>query len=117
MNKQQKLILLAAIAGISAVGLLILLNRRNESEESFDEANGDGPANEEGLEELPDLTAAQTVASASETVVKINVPQYCVGVIIGKGGENIRQLKKETGARWVLFGECDRPKISFFMSL
>ena len=94
MNNQQKLLILAAIAGVSAVGLLILLNRRRNAED-FDDDGG------QELREFPDLTAGENTASASDTVLQLNVPHYCVGSIIGKGGENIRQLKKETGARCV----------------
>ena len=102
MDKQTKLILLAAIAGLSAVGLLLLLNRK-KAEETDDECCDNVVAEEEGdLREFPDFSELQTVASASETVVRVNVPKYCVGVIIGKGGENIKQLKKETGTRWAL---------------
>ena len=98
MNKQQKLIILAAVAGFSAVGLLILLRRRHRDENNFDE---NGVQDSKDLQDFADLTASDTIASAAETVVKMDVPQYCVGAIIGKGGENIRQLKKETGVRWV----------------
>ena len=97
MNTQQKLIILAAIAGVSAVGLLIILSRK-QTENELDN-NGGGDVGEEM--DFADVTASQETASASETVVRVNVPQYCVGSIIGKGGTNIRQLKKETGTRCV----------------
>ena len=85
--------ILAAIAGLSAVGLLILLRRRHrDGEEGFGDDGGI-----QGINEDPQELAA----SASETVVVITVPQYCVGAIIGRGGENIRKLKKEAGVRWV----------------
>ena len=98
MDKQQKLILLAAVAGLSAVGLLVLLRRRYRDEE-FDSSGVKG--SNECHEEFAEGTTSETVASASESLMKINVPHYCVGPIIGKGGENIRHLRKETGTRWV----------------
>ena len=110
MNNQQKLIILAAVAGLSAVGLLILLRRRHQDDESFGGNGGGISEKEEDLQEFADLTASQAVASAAETIVRVNVPQYCVGVIIGKGGEKIRQLKKETGARWEFLDKKNGPK-------
>jgi len=96
MDKQQKLILLAAVAGLSAVGLLFLLRRRY-IDEGFDEYDVKG--SNENHEEFVERTTSETVASASESLIKVNVPQYCVGPLIGKGGENIRHLRKETGTR------------------
>ena len=94
MNNQQKLIILAAVVGVSAIGLLLILSRKKE-DNVFE--NGD----EDGELDFPDLTAREDTVSAWETVVQVKIPQWVVGSIIGKGGQNIRQLKKETGVRCV----------------
>ncbi len=93
MNNQQKLLILTAVVGVSAIGLLIILSRKKKSEEDVFQEDGEPEM------EFADLTAEESVASASETVVQVKVPRYAVGAIIGKGGQNIRQLKKDTGAR------------------
>ena len=97
MNNQQKLVALAGITTVAVISLLLYLNsrRRKKCQDS------DGIPNEDDELEFADLTASAAVASASETVVQVKVPQYAVGAIIGKGGQSIRQLKKETGTRWV----------------
>eukprot|EP00794_Sanderia_malayensis_P019426 gene19426-21348_t len=105
MNNQQKLLILSAVVGISAIGLLIMLSRKKNVQKT--KAVVEGEIHQSACElvqqedemDFADLTAEDSFATAYETVVKLTVPKYAVGAIIGKGGENIRRLKKETGAR------------------
>ena len=94
MNDQQKLLLLTAVVGASAIGLLLLLSRRGEK----DFQNGD-----EEETEFEDLPSEEIIENAPPTVVRLEVPRYAVGAIIGKGGLNIQQLAKETATRWLFF--------------
>lgn len=51
--------------------------------------------------EFADLNAAEeNVASAGQTIVGVMVPQHVVGVIIGKDGASIKQLRSEFGVRF-----------------
>lgn len=46
-----------------------------------------------------DGNAAQVVRSGPKSIGEVIVPRSSVGIIIGKGGETIKRLAQETGAK------------------
>jgi len=98
----------ALIAGASLstalfVGFLFYLWKRKLEDDGNDNGNEE---NEDGQEkhelEFADLNAREEecVASAGQAVVSVQVPQHVVGLIIGKDGANIKQLRSEFGVRF-----------------
>lgn len=104
MSQSHRVVLIAgaSVAAVVVVGVFLYLRQR--SREYNDE-------NEQETEELEfaDLnTGEQSVASAGQSIVKVKVPQHVVGIIIGKDGTNIKQLRGEFGVRF----NFDRDEVS-----
>ena len=56
----------------------------------------------------PDGPGGAVGPAAGQMQEQLRVPRASVGVIIGKGGETIRDIQSETGARVQFVGECRR---------
>lgn len=75
---------LAIAIGVPTLALLFLLwYRRRQRDDSFDDDED---------EQEP------TVARAFETKIEVQIPKVLVGTVIGRGGANIKQIQKESGA-------------------
>lgn len=77
---------LAIAIGVPTLALLLFLwYKRRQTADDFDD---------EEVEE----TQEQAVTTAFETTIEVQIPQYLVGTVIGRGGANIKQIQKESGA-------------------
>jgi len=89
---------LAIAIGVPTLALLFFLwYRRRQRADSFDDDE-----EEEDQE--------QVVATAFETTIEVQIPQYLVGTVIGRGGANIKQIQKESGAYLRLKDEENEPQ-------
>ena len=101
MNPQQRLVV---IGGSTAVVVLLglaywLLRKEDEDEDDdFDDDHKSNKSKFNNQNELPDLNTS--VASAGQFSSDIFVPKRIVGIIIGRGGENIKQLRNEFAVRY-----------------
>ena len=86
---------LAFAVGIPVAALLLFLwfRRRRGSFNATDDAN-------EAVEE-------NEFASGCETTIEVKMPQTAVGAVIGKGGANVKRIRKETGVRLDMVDEKD----------
>ncbi|KAK3697181.1 hypothetical protein QZH41_013552 [Actinostola sp. cb2023] len=73
---------LAIAIGVPALALLFLLWYRRRQRDEDDDDDEPEP----------------TVASVFETKIEVKIPQYLVGTVIGRGGANIKQIQKDSGA-------------------
>jgi predicted RNA-binding protein YlqC (UPF0109 family) len=88
--------LLVAI-GVPTIALLLFLwYRRRQREEILDDEDED------------DQQEAK-VSTVFETKIEVKVPQDLVGTVIGRGGENIKQLQKDSGA-YIRFKDDEKEK-------
>lgn len=96
MFQHQKVVLVAgaSVALVVAVSVFIYLRKRQEEEDENVQQHDD----KEELE-FADLNTRESVASAGQSIVKVKVPQHVVGIIIGREGSNIKQLRAEFGVR------------------
>ena len=102
MNQQQRIV---AIGGSTAIVVLLgiaywfVLRKENEDddddEDDFDDTKQTKSKNQNN--ELPDLNIS--VASAGQFSTEIFIPKRIVGVIIGRGGANIKELRNEFAVR------------------
>ncbi|XP_020900391.1 tudor and KH domain-containing protein isoform X2 [Exaiptasia diaphana] len=77
---------LAIAVGVPTLALLFFLwYRRRQRDNSFDDDDDED-------EEEP------TVARAFETKIEVQIPKLLVGTVIGRGGANIKQIQRESGA-------------------
>lgn len=74
---------------VASPPLSLCSNKSNHSNESNDSGKGSSPPNSEG---------GHQVMSSSIVSYDFEIPQNYVGYVVGKGGSNIDNLKKKTGA-------------------
>lgn len=86
LSREQRVAIAIGVP-ITAI-LLYILFRRLRSDEFDDEDDVETDYNE-----------VEDVASTSETTIEVKVPRTVVGLVIGKGGANIKKIQKESGAR------------------
>jgi far upstream element-binding protein len=78
--------------------VLSIVNQRNKpGEDQIPGANPPYPG--------PSSTAPQSMMSGHPGFVEIMIPGPKVGLIIGKGGETIKQLQEKSGAKMVVIQE------------
>jgi len=96
-QQNQKVVVVAgaSLALVVAVGAFLYFRKR--SQEYEDENENDC---KEELEFADLNTGEESVASAGQSIVKVKVPHHVVGIIIGKEGSNVKQLRAEFGVRF-----------------
>ena len=77
--------------------VLSIVNQRNKPEDIIPGANPPYPG--------PSPAPAPSVLSGHPGFVEIMIPGPKVGLIIGKGGETIKQLQEKSGAKMVVIQE------------
>jgi len=65
--------------------------------------------------DLPSLQIESALAQSSTRPVVMTIPQELIGMLIGKGGETVKQLSKDSGAR-IEISKSDGPERTVYLS-